>query len=194
MVQLEEQKMAKSVGNIRLLHVALDEYGRDALVMYICGGHYRQPLAFSAAQLEEAASRVARLREAGRRLTPAASPTDLAPLRERFFDALAGDFNTAEALAAAFEWVREANRRLEAGETVGNADLREMLGVLGLDNLLAGGPDEEPDARVRELVERRERARRERDFAAADRLRTQVEALGWEIRDRAVGPEVVRRP
>jgi cysteinyl-tRNA synthetase len=194
MVQLEEQKMAKSVGNIRLLHVALGEYGRDALVMYMCGGHYRQPLAFSAAQLEEAASRVARLREAGRRLTPGASPTDLAPLCERFFDALAGDFNTAEALAAAFEWVREANRRLDAGETVGNADLREMLGVLGLDNLLAAGPDEEPDARVRELVERRERARREGDFAAADRLRAQVEALGWEIRDRAAGPEVVRRP
>jgi cysteinyl-tRNA synthetase len=194
MVQLDEEKMAKSVGNIRLLHVALDEYGRDALVMYLCGGHYRQPLAFSAAQLEEAASRVSRLREAGRRLAPGDSPPDLAPLRERFFEALAGDFNTAEALAATFEWVREANRRLEAGERVGNGHLREMLGVLGLDNLLDPGSDEEPDARVRDLVERRERARRQRDFAAADSLRAQVEALGWEIRDRAAGPQVVRRP
>ena len=194
MVQLDQEKMAKSVGNIRLLHVALDEYGRDALVMYLCGGHYRQPLAFSAAQLEEAASRVSRLREAGRRLAPGDSPPDLAPLRERFFEALAGDFNTAEALAATFEWVREANRRLEAGERVGNGHLREMLGVLGLDNLLDPGSDEEPDARVRDLVERRERARRQRDFAAADSLRAQVEALGWEIRDRAAGPQVVRRP
>ena len=193
MVQLDEEKMAKSVGNIRLLHVALDEYGRDALVMYLCGGHYRQPLAFSPAQLEEAASRVARLREVGRRLASGASPGDLASLRERFFDALAADFNTADALAAAFEWVREANRRLEQGQAVGDADLREMLGVLGLENLLDPGPDQEPDAQVRELVERRERARRERDFGSADRLRQEVEALGWEIRDRAAGPEVVRR-
>ena len=193
MVQLAEQKMAKSVGNIRLLHVALDEYGRDALVMYMCGGHYRQPLAFSARQLEEAGSRAARLREAGRRLASGPSPPDLAPLRERFFDALADDFNTAEAVAAMFEWVREANRRLEAGQTVGNAHLEEMLGVLGLRNLLESAADDEPDARVRELVERRERARRARDFAAADRLRAQAEALGWEIRDRAAGPELVRR-
>jgi cysteinyl-tRNA synthetase len=193
MVQLDEEKMAKSVGNIRLLHVALDEYGRDALVMYLSGGHYRQPLAFSPAQLEEAASRVARLREVGRRLGEGATPGELAPLRERFFDALAADFNTADALGAAFEWVREANRRLERGQAVGGADLREMLGVLGLENLLDPGPDDEPDARVRELVERRERARRERDFGAADRLREQVEALGWEIRDRAAGPELVRR-
>jgi cysteinyl-tRNA synthetase len=154
MVQLDEEKMAKSAGNIRLLHVALDEYGRDALVMYLCGGHYRQPLAFSPGQLEEAASRVARLREAGRRLGAGSGPDDLAPLRERFFAALAADFNTADALGAAFEWVREANRRLERGEPVGGADLREMLGVLGLDNLLDAGPDAEPDARVRELVAR----------------------------------------
>ena len=89
--------------------------------------------------------------------------------------------------------MREANRRLEQGQAVGDADLREMLGVLGLENLLDPGPDEEPDAQVRELVERRERARREQDFGSADRLRQEVEALGWEIRDRAAGPEVVRR-
>src|SRR5919106_4761947 len=54
MVQMGEAKMAKSVGNIRLLHVALEEFGRDALLMYFLGGHYRQPLAFSEELLEEA--------------------------------------------------------------------------------------------------------------------------------------------
>ena len=62
------EKMAKSVGNIRLLHEALDEYGRDALIMYFVGGHYRQPIAFSAEALEEAGRSVERVRELCRRL------------------------------------------------------------------------------------------------------------------------------
>ena len=191
MVELGETKMAKSVGNIRQLRGALDEVGRDALLMYFCGGHYRQPLAFSAARLEEAAARVARVREAGRRLTGGPSPADLAPLRERFWDALGADFNTAEALGALFEWVREANRR--ASGEVGDADLREMLGVLGLANLLEAGAGEGPDAAARDLLDRREAARAARDFAAADRLRDELSELGWEVRDGPAGPALVRR-
>ncbi len=68
MVRLDQEKMAKSVGNIFLLHSALDAYGRDALLMYFCGGHYRQPVEFDAERLEEARARVDRIREAGRRL------------------------------------------------------------------------------------------------------------------------------
>ncbi len=64
MVRLETEKMAKSVGNIFLLHEALAAYGRDALMMYFCGGHYRQPIEFDAERLEEARARVARIREA----------------------------------------------------------------------------------------------------------------------------------
>lgn len=188
MVQMGDsgEKMAKSVGNIRLLHVALEEFGRDALVMYFLGGHYRQPLAFSAELLEEARARVARVREAGRRLVPGESPADLAPLRDRFFDSLAEDFNTAAALAAGFDWIREANKR----EGAGDSHLREMLGVLGLENLLdtpAGGPPPE----AIELLSAREQAREARDFAQADRLRDEIRALGWEVRDSPGGAELV---
>jgi cysteinyl-tRNA synthetase len=188
MVQQEGEKMAKSVGNIFLLHAALDEYGRDAVVMYLLSGHYRQPLAFSAERLEEAYARVERVREAGRRLVPGGSPPELAPLRERFFDALADDFNTAEALAAVFEWVREANRR----EGVGGDDLRAMLDVLGLANLLeeeaAAAPEE-----VQALADLREEARAERDYASADRLRDEILARGWVVRDVADGYELLPR-
>src|SRR5207253_6345791 len=113
---------AKSVGNIFSLHEALASIGRDALLMYLCGGHYRQPLAFSEEELDQARARVSRVREAGRRLESGPSPADLAPLRERFFAALAADFNTAAALGALFDWVREANRRTEAGDAVGGDD------------------------------------------------------------------------
>jgi cysteinyl-tRNA synthetase len=194
MVRLEGEKMAKSVGNIFLLHEALAAHGRDALIAYFCAGHYRQPIAYSDERLSEAARSIERIRDAGRRLVAEPSPEQLAPLREAFFDALAEDFNTPRALASVFEWVREANRRVEAGERVGDADLRELLGVLALEHLLDGDAAVAgPDAGARELLERRQAARAAKDFAAADRLRDELAALGWEVRDSADGPTLVPR-
>ena len=70
MVRLEGEKMAKSVGNIFLLHEALDQAGRDALVMYFVSGHYRQPIAYSEDALADAAASVERIRDFARRLDP----------------------------------------------------------------------------------------------------------------------------
>jgi cysteinyl-tRNA synthetase len=187
MIRLDQTKMSKSVGNIFLLHLALDAYGRDAVVMYFVGSDYRKPVEFDDERLTEAGARVERIREAGRRLTPGPSPAWSTPLHERFFDALADDFNTPEALAAAFEWVREANRA-PAGS--GDADLRDMLSVLGLDNLLDVAEMEAP-AEVIELRDARERARAARDYAEADRLREEIRAHGWEVRDGPDGPELL---
>jgi cysteinyl-tRNA synthetase len=187
MVRLDQTKMSKSVGNIFLLHQALDAYGRDALIMYFCGGHYRQPVEFDDERLAEARARVERITEAGRRLGPGRSPAWSAALRERFFDSLAEDFNTPAALAALFEWVREANR---SAPGTGAADLREMLGVLALDNLLDVVAVDAP-AGVVELSAARERARAAREWAEADRLRDEIRAHGWEVRDGPDGPELL---
>jgi cysteinyl-tRNA synthetase len=187
MIRLQEAKMAKSVGNIFLLHQALDSYGRDALIMYYCAGHYRQPLEFDDQRLAEATAATNRIREAARGLHPGASPSWSAPLRERFFASLADDFNTPNALAAAFDWVREANR---SSDSVGDADLREMLAVLGLDNLLTVATVEAPPE-VRQLAEARERARHARDYGEADRLREAIHARGWEVRDGPDGPDLL---
>jgi cysteinyl-tRNA synthetase len=191
MVRLQEAKMAKSVGNIFLLHEALDAYGRDALIMYFCSGHYRQPIEFDDERLEQARASVRRVRDAGRGLIPGSSPDWSAGLKETFFAALAEDFNTPAAMAAVFEWIREANRAQPG--TVGSADLAEMLGVLALENLLAEETAQMPP-RVRALVEARERARKARDWAEADRLRGEVRSLGWEVRDGPNGPEVLPQP
>jgi cysteinyl-tRNA synthetase len=191
MVELEQEKMAKSVGNIRLLHRALDEFGRDALVMYFVGGHYRQPVAFSEEALEDARRAVARVRELGRRLDGGAGePEGMEPYVERFFDALADDFNTPAARAALFDWIAEANRRIDAGETVGPGRLPEMLGVLGLEGLLEEGAEGPPEE-ARRLAERRDEARAARDFEEADRLRDELASIGWEARDTAGGTQLV---
>ncbi|HEY4894740.1 MAG TPA: cysteine--tRNA ligase [Solirubrobacteraceae bacterium] len=185
MIQFTGEKMAKSVGNIALLHEVLCERGAETVLMYLISGHYRQPLAFSDAALEQAAANVARIREAGRRLTAGPSPAALEELRERFFDALARDFNTAEALAVLNEWLRGA----ASVEGAGDEHLREMLGVLGLEMLLAEAPAA-PD-QVHELAVRREQARAARDFEAADRLRGEMAQLGWQVRDGAGGFELL---
>jgi cysteinyl-tRNA synthetase len=187
MVRFGRDKMAKSVGNVRPLGEELERWGRDALLMYFSRGHYRQPIAYSDAELEQAQASVHRVREAARRLREGPSPEDMAPLRDQFFDALAEDFNTAAALDALFRWVREANKR----EDVGDAHLREMLGVLGLENLVDGGVVVEPDAEALELARRREAARAQRDFAEADRLRDELRGRGWEVRDSPEGPELL---
>jgi cysteinyl-tRNA synthetase len=186
MLRQSEAKMAKSVGNVFLLGEALDHWGRDPLIMYFVSGHYRQPVEFDDERMEQAAASVRRIKEAARKLVPGSSPSWSAELKSRFFDALAEDFNTPRALAAVFEWVTEANR---SSEPVGSGDLREMLGVLALENLLEPEQVEIP-AEVQELADARERARRDRDFDQADRLREQLGELGWEVRDGAQGPEL----
>jgi cysteinyl-tRNA synthetase len=188
MVRLDSEKMSKSVGNVFALHEALDAHGRDALLMYFLGGHYHQPIEFDDDRMSEAGVSAKRIREAGRGLTGGSSPAWSEPMRERFFDSLANDFNTPRALAVVFEWVREANRAPAA--SVGDADLREMLSVFALENLLDADRTRVPP-QVVELREARERARAAREFAEADRIRDRLRSLGWEVRDGPGGPELL---
>ena len=193
-VQLEEAKMSKSVGNIRALHGALEEVGRDALVMYLVAGHYRRPLTFSEDALADAARSADRLRELCRRLDPGAAgePEGIEPFAERFFAALADDFNTPAARAALFDWVTEGNRRLDAGERLGAGRLRDMLWALGMEGLL--DPVEAPvDPHAEQLLAERDAARAGRDFATADARRDELRRLGWEVRDTPEGSRLVRR-
>ncbi|MDX6624135.1 MAG: cysteinyl-tRNA synthetase [Solirubrobacterales bacterium] len=201
MVEAGAEKMSKSDGNIFQLSEALDKYGRDAVVAYLISGHYRQPLAFGAEQMQQAVAQVERLRnffrehpvegEAGGvppSLTGGSSGTPPASRTEAFLAALADDFNTPRAMAEVFELVGEANR----GEVPGASEaVHEMLNVLGLGSL---AEDEDgADAGAQELMLERERARREKDFARADELREELAELGWEVRDSAEGPRLVSR-
>jgi cysteinyl-tRNA synthetase len=188
MVQMGEEKMAKSVGNIRLLHVALDEFGRDAFVMWMVGAHYRKPVAYSEEALEDAARAISRVRDAVRRLDPGAPGLD--EFIDPFFDALADDFNTPQARAVLFEWVAETNRRIDSGEAVGAGRLGEMLGALGLESLLETENEAPPE--LQRLAAERDEARASRDFARADEIRDELAGSGWEIRDTPEGARLVR--
>ena len=197
MIRFGEEKMAKSVGNVTRLADALDSYGRDAVIVYMLGGHYRQPLAFSAERMEEARRSARRLSDFARLvgrsgdLIAGDADPEIGALREEFFAALRDDFNTPEALAALFKLVSEGNRRLDAERPVpGLATvLQEMLGVLGLEGMLDG--HEEVDEEALRLVQEREDARLSRDFARADAVRDELLERGWEVRDTSEGPVLV---
>ena len=188
MLQFGEEKMAKSVGNVALLHEVVGEYGPTPLIMLFAGAHYRQPMAFDDVRMNEAVARVKRVRDAARGLVDGDSPAEMRHLRDAFFAALADDFNTAAALGALFEWINERHKRRD--EPVGRADLVEMLCVLGLQSLAEHGS--EAGAAEQELLEQREAARAAKDYAEADRLRDDLRDRGWEVRDGPDGPELVR--
>jgi cysteinyl-tRNA synthetase len=188
------EKMAKSVGNIFLLGEAVERYGAEAVVGFLVAGHYRQPIAFSAEALEQAAARNERIRDFFRaHHGEAGEPGGRAEAaREAFLAALADDFNTPRALAELFGLIGEANR----GEAPGAAVVvAELLPLLGLDSLAATGEGEGegPPLEARELLERREWARADRDFDSADRIRDELAAMGWEVRDTAQGASLIRR-
>jgi cysteinyl-tRNA synthetase len=157
------------------------------------GAHYRKPVAYSEEALEEAARAVERVRDAVRRLDPDGSPLpDDDRLADAFFDALSDDFNTPQARAILFEWVAEANRRVDAGERVAHGRLGEMLYALGLEDLLKA--EDEAPAELQQRAAEREEARAARDFERADRIRDELAGAGWEIRDTPEGARLVRTP
>jgi cysteinyl-tRNA synthetase len=188
MVQIEEEKMSKSVGNIFQLSEALERYGGQTVVAYLASGHYRQPLAFSDEQLEQAAARVERIRNY-LRVAPAGDPDPfLTEKRQAFLDALADDFNTPQAFAVLFEIVNEGNKRELPGA---RGVLEELLFLLGLDSLLR--EEEAPPEEAERLLSERQAAREAKDFERADALREELASMGWEVRDEAGGARLVRR-
>ncbi len=189
MLEVGGEKVSKSGGRrLRRLPEVLADHDRDTLVAFFVSGHYRQPLQFDDSTLGDAAGRVRRIREAARRLADGPSPAWSPALEERFFAVLAEDFNTPAALAVVAEWVSESNRSEDA---VGRDALAAMLHVLGLETLLEDGADG-PPAAVQALARDRASARADRDWARSDRLRDEIAAAGWVVRDGPDGHELVR--
>jgi cysteinyl-tRNA synthetase len=207
MIETDAEKMSKSEGNIFQLSEALDTYGREAVVAYLISGHYRQPLAFGPEQMDEAVTRVERLRNFFREhrvashgedgddpsvaiqveAPPGSSPSSR---REAFHEALADDFNTPKALAEVFELVGEANRGEVPGDAAAQA-VAEMLELVGHSTLTQPDEGAEADSEAQKLMQEREDARAEKDFDRADALREQLAEMGWTVRDSSEGPTLV---
>ena len=191
MVELGTEKMAKSVGNIRLLHGALEQFGREAFLMWLVGAHYRKPVAYTEESMEDARRAVARVREFCRRLDPdAPRPGGLAGHAERFLAALADDFNTAAGARGAVRLGgggQPPHRRWRDPRR-GGAQRHALAARPGVAARGRGTP--RPDE-LQRLAEERDTARAARDFERADAIRDELAAQGWEIRDTPDGAQLV---
>jgi cysteinyl-tRNA synthetase len=172
MLELSEEKMSKSLGNVITLREALDAWGREALLVFHLTAVWNKPVDFDDEVMTQATARAEGFRDVFR------NPNELAPdgSWERFADALDDDFNTPAALAVMHEW-RDHDL------------LRRALGIFGLESL---AEHEAAPAEIVDLAARRQTARDVRDFEEADRLRGELEAAGWQARDEADGYRLVR--
>jgi cysteinyl-tRNA synthetase len=173
MLQLDEEKMSKSVGNIVSLREVLATYGPEAILVFFLTAHWRSPLDYSDEAMEAAKSQAESFRTAFR---VAAQRADARPW-EAFETALEDDFNTPGALAILHEW--RAAGQLEL--------LGRGLGIFGL----AVGEAAEAPGEIVSLAEKRQEARSAQNFDEADRLRGEIASRGWEVQDVADGYRLI---
>jgi cysteinyl-tRNA synthetase len=168
------EKMSKSLGNDMTIRGVIDDWGREVALMLLLSGQWRKPLDFNQGTLEQAAAQIEGFRNVFR--SPSEPVGDWAELES----ALDDDFNTPEALAVMHGW-RDHDL------------LRRGFGIFGLESI---ADLEEAPTELDELAARRRDAREAKDFAEADRLRDEIAAAGWEVRDVADPPgyQLVRRP
>jgi cysteinyl-tRNA synthetase len=187
-LEMGEEKMSKSLGNIVSIRSVLDQFGADAFRVFVLGSHYRGPLTYSEEALAGAKSAAERLRTALEAKSEGdVDPVDAAPFRDRFVAAMDDDLGTAAALAALFDLAREINRGRDGGRSVAaaQATLRELADVLGLKLSSAGPTAAAPFIDL--LIELRRELRSAKQYELADRVRSRLDDLGVSLEDSPQG-------
>ena len=164
------EKMSKSEGNVVTIREALDRWGRETVLLFFMTGHWSKPIDFSDETMAQARAQLETFQNA--LLIEQSGEADWGELER----ALENDFNTPDALAVLHSW-----RSLGATE-----QLRRGLGLFGIEPQRLDAPN-----LVRSLASDRQSARAAGDFDEADRLRAEIEAAGWAVRDVADGFQLV---
>jgi cysteinyl-tRNA synthetase len=191
-VEMEGEKMSKSLGNVKNLLDLADVYDPRAYRLLVLQSHYRSPMEVTDTSLSNAQSAIARLDTFARRFAGSAASADSDSMAE-FDAAMSRDLDTAGAVDLMFRKVREANTALDEVDVdkanTAAATAAEIAEVLGIE-LRSDAP--EVPTEIAELVARRRTARANKDWASADQIRDELTAAGWTVEDSAEGP-VARR-
>jgi cysteinyl-tRNA synthetase len=212
MVQMESEKMSKSLGNVSLAHDVLERYAGEVVRYWALTGSYRSQVVFSDEALEDARLTYERLKtfvDSSRHALGDESPgaptvvrtgddLDASGYITRFIAAMDDDFNSAEALGVLHDLVRAGNKALDGaqrGEGDARAELTrltedflELTGVLGFSFAAEAASSELLDGLVSYLLELRDQARAEKAFERADSIRAKLDELGVTVEDTPAGP------
>lgn len=201
-ITVNNEKMSKSLNNFFTVRDILKEYDGEVLRYFLLSAQYRGPINFSHELMEEAKTSLERIKECKRNLKAAkASDVDstekiaaLDQYKNKYIECMDDDLNTAGAIGAIFELVREINSALREPVSQSYIDaalkmLDELTAVLGL---LRKDEETAIDADLQALIDKRQAARAAKDWATADAIRDQLAAMGITIKDTKDGIQIIR--
>ncbi|TQK10967.1 cysteine--tRNA ligase [Herbaspirillum sp. SJZ107] len=200
-VRVDNEKMSKSLGNFFTIRDVLKKYDAEVVRFFILRAHYRSPLNYSDAHIDDAKGALTRLYTALAGIELGGEPLSVdwdEPHAKRFREAMDDDFNTPLAVAALFDLASEVNRT----KSVDTArQLKALAGVIGLlerspqQFLQAGSPDAGAldEAAIVDAIARRKAAKAARNFAEADAIRAELTAAGVVLEDKPDGTTNWRR-
>lgn len=193
LLQMGEDKMSKSLGNLITVKEALERCSPDAVRLFILGSHYRSPLTYSEEALEAAETGIERLRQAVRDRveTGRKAVLDSEPFKRRFTESMDDDFNAAQAIAVLFELAREINRAREEELDVAEAQdtLTELARVLGFTLEEPAKPLLDAKPFIELLISVRNDLRQAKEWQLADKIRSQLVELGITLEDTSRGTD-----
>jgi cysteinyl-tRNA synthetase len=193
-LNIDNEKMSKSLGNFFTIRDVLARYDGETLRFFMLRTHYRSPFNFSDHNLDDARHALRRLYTALDGLEVPDRPVDWTqPQAAAFRAAMNDDFNTPPAVSVLFELAGELNRTRSLQAAALLKGLGKVLGVLQQSprSYLQGGSTLD-EAHIQQLIDERAQAKKARDFAAADRIRDELAALGVELKDSAAGTTWVK--
>lgn len=209
-INIDGVKMSKSLGNFKTVRDLLQHYDGEVLRFLILSGHYRGPIDFGPDILTQSQNGLARMRNAKSNLKHLVSAcegsmTDVEKetlagfdkFRERFIEVMDDDLNTADAISVVFELITSINTAVKGGATKEFAQksldlLMELTTVLGLLQQDPQEEDAEIEPEIQALIDERQAARKEKNFARADEIRDQLKAMGITLKDTPQGVQVIR--
>ncbi len=196
-VRVDNEKMSKSLGNFFTIRDVLKKYDAEVVRFFILRAHYRSPLNYSDAHLDDAKGALTRLYTAldGIPTGKDGAPVDWdEPHAIRFRDAMDDDFNTPIAVSVLFDLVTELNKN---GSPVVARQLKALAGVIGLlerspSEFLQGSGEQSPEA-IQQMIDARIVAKKQRNFAESDKIRAELLAAGIILEDKPDGTTNWRR-
>ena len=197
-VNINGEKMSKSLGNSFFLKDALKEYDGEVLRFYLLSTHYRSNFNFNNEDLTTAKKRLDKIYRLKKRLFGLAQNSQETPFKTQLLNALSDDMNVSTALALIEDMLSNANETLDTAgkhkllkrETISNlAYIEEILGF-GIKNpfeYFQFGMDEDTKAKIASLMEKRSSAKKEKNFEESDKLRDEILSFGVTIMDTPAG-------